>query len=135
MIRHPPRSPLFPYTTLFRSELGKHDWIGGAILWCYQDYKSHRNLWPGQRQGFVDHGVVDENRQRRPSFRVWQVENSPARVSLGWKYGADRKPPGFSATVERRRPDEIPSYTLHNYRVTWEARDNEIGRASCRERV
>ncbi|PYV08722.1 MAG: hypothetical protein DMG23_12870, partial [Acidobacteria bacterium] len=26
---------------------------------------------------------------------------------------------------ERRRPDEIPSYTLHNYRVTWEARDND----------
>jgi len=106
------------------AELGKHDWIGGAILWCYQDYKSHRNLWPGQRQGFVDHGVVDENRQRRPSFRVWQVENRPARVSLGWKFGADRKPAGFGAAVERRRPDEIPSYTLHNYRVTWEARDN-----------
>src|SRR3712207_6878191 len=24
MIRRPPRSPLFPYTTLFRSELGRH---------------------------------------------------------------------------------------------------------------
>src|SRR5688572_31137943 len=26
MIRHPPRSPLFPYTTLFRSEAGRMDW-------------------------------------------------------------------------------------------------------------
>jgi len=41
----------------------KYDWIAGAIFWCYQDYKSHRNLFPGYSAGYVDHGVVDENRQ------------------------------------------------------------------------
>src|SRR2546427_6143477 len=30
MIRRPPRSTLFPYTTLFRSSLGAHD--AGAVL-------------------------------------------------------------------------------------------------------
>ena len=28
--------------------LAKRDWIAGAILWCYQDYKSRRYFWPGQ---------------------------------------------------------------------------------------
>src|SRR3712207_7179643 len=30
MIRRPPRSTLFPYTTLFRSPLGWHRWVGEA---------------------------------------------------------------------------------------------------------
>ena len=47
----------------------KFDWIGGAIFWCYQDFPSHRNLWPGQTSGSMDMGVVDQNRQRRPSVR------------------------------------------------------------------
>src|SRR3712207_8960017 len=29
MIRRPPRSTLFPYTTLFRSELVTHPWVAG----------------------------------------------------------------------------------------------------------
>src|SRR3712207_2539013 len=33
MIRRPPRSTLFPYTTLFRSEAGDFDWMLG--LWRY----------------------------------------------------------------------------------------------------
>src|SRR2546425_2564036 len=33
MIRRPPRSTLFPYTTLFRSQL-----IGGADVWEYERY-------------------------------------------------------------------------------------------------
>jgi beta-glucuronidase len=104
---------------------GKQDWIAGAIFWCYQDYRSHRNLWPGERQGYVDHGVVDENRQRRPSYKVWQEENAPARVEAEWRFNPDRKPVGFHATVERRRADEIPSYTLRNYRLEWELRNRD----------
>src|SRR3712207_7234210 len=47
MIRRPPRSTLFPYTTLFRSNLEM--WHGTAleqnlrVMWCYgQDRKSTR---------------------------------------------------------------------------------------------
>src|SRR3712207_8466145 len=32
MIRRPPRSTLFPYTTLFRSASGRCYWLGGE--WC-----------------------------------------------------------------------------------------------------
>jgi hypothetical protein len=113
---------------IFREQLemaGKQDWIAGAIMWCYQDYRSHRNLWPGERQGYVDHGVVDENRQRRPSYKVWQELNSPARLRLEWVYNQSRRPVGFHASIARRGPDEIPSYTLRNYGAKWELRDND----------
>jgi beta-galactosidase/beta-glucuronidase len=113
---------------IFREQLeliGKRPWIAGALMWCYQDYRSHRNLWPGQTAGVVDHGVVDENRQRRPSYFVWRELNSPALIRLEWRLNGDEKPVGFRAAIERRRPDEIPSYTLRHYRVEWEARDND----------
>src|SRR5256885_10170635 len=32
MIRRPPRSTLFPYTTLFRSRQRRHEGIGGAVF-------------------------------------------------------------------------------------------------------
>jgi beta-glucuronidase len=112
---------------IFREQLeivGKQDWIAGIVMWCYQDYRSHRNLWPGQTAGYVDHGVVDENRQRRPSYKVWQELNSPAHIHLEWQYSPDRWPVGFRAAIERRGPDEIPSYALRKYRVAWELRDD-----------
>jgi beta-galactosidase/beta-glucuronidase len=123
----------------FRSQLeafGKQDWIAGAIMWCYQDYKSHRNLWPGYTAGYVDHGVVDENRQRRPSYDVWQELNAPAHVKVQWKFEPSSLPfpVGFSASIERRRPDEIPSYTLRNYRVAWELRDDDGNKLSGDEK-
>src|SRR3989337_3849959 len=44
MIRRPPRSTLFPYTTLFRS--GRYCWIGGSqwvgLVKCHRDRKSTR---------------------------------------------------------------------------------------------
>jgi hypothetical protein len=103
---------------------GKQDWIAGALMWSYQDYKSHHDLWPGETEGWVNTGVVDENRQRRPSYYVWRELNSPAHITLEWQY-APNGVSGFHAKIERRRPDEIPSYTLRGYRVTWEVRDND----------
>ncbi len=109
------------------AEFAKHDWIAGALFWCYQDYRSHRNLWPGLTKGHVEMGLVDENRQRRPSYEVWQQEASPVRVRLDWKYRTEYPygPIGFRAGIERRRPDELPSYALLGYLATWELRDGE----------
>src|SRR3712207_7413039 len=51
MIRRPPRSTLFPYTTLFRSRLGVDlEPVGQHVLW-----DEHR---PGPREGHVGQ-VVD----------------------------------------------------------------------------
>ncbi len=109
------------------AEFAKHDWIAGAIFWCYQDYRSHDNLWPGLTSGYVDHGVVDENRQRRPSFDAWKDANSPVRIALDWSRAPDYPyaPVGFSARIESRSADEIPSYALHDYRAAWELRDGQ----------
>src|SRR2546430_11490571 len=44
MIRRPPRSTLFPYTTLFRSQYKPWTWILLSVQWCsgHQDRKSTR---------------------------------------------------------------------------------------------
>src|SRR5438270_2798848 len=46
MIRRPPRSTLFPYTTLFRSVLRRHRGTAGTCWrsspWCTRDRKSTR---------------------------------------------------------------------------------------------
>jgi beta-glucuronidase len=106
-------------------EFARHPFIGAAVFWCYQDYKSHRNLWPGETTGFVEMGLVDENRQRRPSYEVWRERTSPARLSVAWTRGAGGTPTGFAATVERRPETELPAYDLRGYRLEWEARDHD----------
>src|SRR3712207_7841850 len=48
MIRRPPRSTLFPYTTLFRSLNGHHDVLGGAVLGTetyVEEVRDKMTLW------------------------------------------------------------------------------------------
>jgi beta-glucuronidase len=99
--------------------LAARDWIAGAILWCYQDYKSRRNLWPGQDEGYVEHGVVDESRQRKPSYELWREMSAPAQIDAQWVRGADTQISGFSATVVPRTEQNIPYYPLHDYALAW----------------
>src|SRR3712207_8761424 len=40
MIRRPPRSTLFPYTTLFRSELVRWEFKLRAMLWCVETLRA-----------------------------------------------------------------------------------------------
>ena len=108
------------------AEFMKHDWIAGALFWCYADYKSHRNLWPGRTTGYVDHGLVDEYRQRRPSYRVWKELTAPARLAVDWNqtYAA---PTAFRLTVTPRGEGEIPYLPLRGYRVEWLVRGADGG--------
>jgi hypothetical protein len=103
-------------------ELGRRDWIAGAILWCYQDYKSHRNLRFGLEEGYVDHGVVDEYRQRRPSYYVWKEMNAPATIRAEWNSGAE-VPTSFKVTVKPNSAETLPFYPLRDYRLRWEVYD------------
>ncbi len=116
------------------AEFARRDWIIGALLWCYQDYKSHRNLWPGFTEGVVDIGVVDENYQRRPSYYVWKELNAPARIEAAFTGGPYSPPAGFNATIVRRPYTELPSYPLHDYRLRWEVRDQNNGLVASGER-
>ena len=104
----------------------KFDFVAGAIFWCYQDYKSHQNLWAGHQEGYVDHGLVDEYRQRRPSFWVWEKRNQPVIFSnQKWVYDGNGNRIGFEAGVSARPLDEMPSYPLRHGLVTWELRDRD----------
>jgi len=58
-------------------ELAKRDWIAGAILWSIRT-TDPRNLRPGWQDGYVEHGLVDEYRQRKPSYYVWKDLNAPS---------------------------------------------------------
>ena len=108
------------------AEFARHDFVAGALFWCYQDYKSHRNLWPGLTTDWVEMGLVDENRQRLPSYEAWKEATSPAHLTVAWKREGPYSPPnGFGATVARRSPTELPSYELRGYRLEWEARDHD----------
>jgi beta-glucuronidase len=105
-------------------QLAERDWIAGAIFWCYQDYKSRRNLRPGLEEGYVDHGLVDEYRQRRPSYYVWKEVNTPASLQGRFDRSTSGSPASFSATVQANSIEKLPSYPLHDYRLEWDVRDD-----------
>jgi beta-glucuronidase len=99
--------------------LAARDWIAGAILWCYQDYKSPRNLWPGMSEGYVEHGVVDEARQRKPSYQVWKKLTEPATITVHWVNAPGEAPTGFALLVTPNSERSLPFYPLHDYRLVW----------------
>ncbi len=105
-------------------EFARHDFVGGAIFWCYQDYKSHRNLRPGQTMGFVEMGLVDEWRQRHPSYEAWKRRNAPACASVRWNevYTA---PTEARVAITPRGETELPSYPLRGYRAAWDVQDDD----------
>jgi len=105
--------------------LAKRDWIAGAILWCYQDYKSRRYFWPGQEQGYLEHGIVDENRQRKPSYFAWAQVNAPAHLDMHWTRSTAGRPTAFAFTLAPNGEQEMPHYPLNGYRVTWQLTDAE----------
>src|ERR1700678_2138004 len=106
------------------AQFQKFDFVAGAIFWCYQDYKSHQNLWPGEHEGYVDHGLVDENRQRRPSYWVWETRTRPVFFSNEkWILDSIGNRTGFEVVVSGRPLGEMPSYPLRNGIVRWGLRD------------
>ena len=105
--------------------LAARDWIAGAIQWCYQDYKSPRNLWPGQSEGYVDHGIVDENRQRKPSYEIWKTLNAAVRLEAKWVGPAAAVPARFSATVIPNSQHDLPYRPLSNYELSWVLQDEQ----------
>ena len=102
----------------------KRDFVGGAIFWTYQDYKSPRNLWAGETQGYVEHGVVDENRQRKPSYFAYRDRTAPLTVELAWA-NSERGLTGFKAVLRRNAITQIPSYPLAGYRAEWRVLDRD----------
>src|SRR5689334_24449096 len=61
MIRRPPRSTLFPYTTLFRSADGHHDAWNGRLSDDANDARAPAAATPADHRA---HGQGDEGRPR-----------------------------------------------------------------------
>ena len=101
--------------------LASRDWIAGAILWCYQDYKSRRYYWPGQEQGYLEHGIVDQDRQRKQSYFAWKALNEPARLKLGWSVAtAAGGPRAFTVKLTPNAESQLPFIPLRDYKLTWQ---------------
>lgn len=100
----------------------KRSFVGGAIFWAYQDYHSNRNLYAGSVDGYVDHGVVDEYRQRKPSYAVWERRNRALDIAVSWTVGEGGLR-GFTAKVAPRAAGALPSYPLIGQKVRWKALD------------
>jgi beta-glucuronidase len=101
-------------------ELAKRDWIAGAILWCYQDYKSRRYFWPGQEGGYLEHGIVDQYRQRKPSYFAWAELNAPASLEAAWTNKVGGLLAAFSIRLTPKTAAQLPFLPLRDYQVTWQ---------------
>src|SRR5258708_34140495 len=64
MIRRPPRSTLFPYTTLFRSALSRLVWIRFAVL------PVHTKLEVGTVWHFETRIAAKSHRRSKPSIEI-----------------------------------------------------------------
>src|SRR3712207_9428123 len=105
MIRRPPRSTLFPYTTLFRSGFEGAKWV------CSPPYREKRDqeaLW----QGVADNRLQVISTDHCPFWFEGGKEGRPGGKELGRDNFA--KIPNGCPGIEDRM---------------------KIGRASCRERV
>src|SRR5258708_27362584 len=67
MIRRPPRSTLFPYTTLFRSK-----WSTRILLWTFKLHFSYPTLHESKAKS-----MLTEVRKRRA--QIWSVHIEPWR--------------------------------------------------------
>src|SRR3712207_9570639 len=112
MIRRPPRSTLFPYTTLFRSQAAHED-----------DAQS--------REGLVTVGAP----QSGEPLIVAALLHSHADPIV--QAAENSREPRPASQKEGARKDTHPSriYVIKRIGVSDAERSPEIGRASCRERA
>src|SRR3712207_8702920 len=92
MIRRPPRSTLFPYTTLFRSA-DHRDAQGPVAEWCYEDsvVRHERHPDPARRSGTS--AAVRVGRDRKST----RLNSSHANISYAVLCLKKKKPEGMSA--------------------------------------
>ena len=88
--------------------LRSKDFVGGAIFFCYNDYRTHvGDRGVGVMQQRV-HGVVDVYGARKPSYRVLAHESSPVESVTVTNHLND-----FHLVIKSR--GTVPSYTLRDY--------------------
>jgi len=86
------------------------DYIGGAIFFCYNDYRTHagnHGVGPLKQR---PHGVVDLYGQPKPSYSVLRQESSPIE-----SLAVDNQLNAFQLQLKTRRT--LPAYTLRRYKL------------------
>src|SRR2546429_9460085 len=111
MIRRPPRSTLFPYTTLFRSHVARdHPRPPGGDA---QDVGAPRVLGevPRARVAYGHGGVAREEKlgQGLPDQARAADDDGLLSLELGAVVVEDLQAPGGRARDDRRRPGEAPA--------------------------
>src|SRR3712207_6893416 len=88
MIRRPPRSTLFPYTTLFRSAMEIADAVGDELLWsgAAQAYAWHALVAGRLAEGFevLERAFAVADRNQRPFLadrKSTRLNSSHANIS------------------------------------------------------
>src|SRR3989449_11734936 len=116
MIRRPPRSTLFPYTTLFRSK------VSGRVDSLYV------------REGdMVRHGQVVATLDG-PEIRARAVQAQAARDAAKAQWDKARNG-SREEDIRAARSNYLRAVAAATIAETTVARLDQIGRASCRERV
>src|SRR5436305_7940343 len=77
MLRRPPRSTLFPYTTLFRSRNAFGDLRNSAVAGCTVEFRQPRAFAQGPRQRVLASAGTDEEKDRKST----RLNSSHVRIS------------------------------------------------------
>jgi len=86
------------------------EWVGGAIFFCYNDYRTHiGDKGIGALKQRV-HGVVDLYGERKPSFTALRAESSPVET-------LDVQVKGSEVDVVVKTRKRLPAYRLDGYGV------------------
>src|SRR3989442_14867542 len=116
MIRRPPRSTLFPYTTLFRSAIDQLDFLVVQDLFMHETAERAHVFLPAA--AFAEKDGTYTNSERRVQ-RVRQALPAPGEARPDWWITCE-----LAKRVARTLTLDVGGQF-----------DYEIGRASCRERV
>lgn len=86
------------------------NFVGGAIFFCYNDYRTHvgdRGGGPLQQRV---HGVVDVYGAQKPSYQVLREESSPIE-----SLSIENQLNNFHVLLKTRT--DLPAYTLRGYKL------------------
>src|ERR1019366_10801842 len=84
MIRRPPRSTLFPYTTLFRSLLQptrQFGWVSPAIVYCHRHRSEEHTSELQSLTNLVCRLLLEKKKQKRPQRRRDETADREPRYS------------------------------------------------------
>jgi beta-glucuronidase len=86
------------------------DYMGGAIFFCYNDYRTHMGNRGSRVLQQNVHGVVDVYGARKPSFEVLRNESSPVESLVVTNHLNS-----FALRLKTRR--SVPAYILSGYKL------------------